>query len=124
MQSVYLSLEQVSVKQENTSNQSETMAIPTIADLNLKTTVDRPQSYLSTKICQYLTEDPDNFLKDIYIQNNLEANFQAIALAKLSGESWQEIAVKFNLEIETLSDFFQNCCAYYAEIFTRQLENK
>jgi hypothetical protein len=73
--------------------------------------VDRSaQPFLSDRIYQYLVEDPDNLFKNICLKDNLKANFQAIALAKISGKSLTEIATELNVDLEDLINFFQDCC--------------
>jgi hypothetical protein len=49
------------------------------------------------------------------LHNDLQANFQAIVLAKLSGKSLTEIAAEFNLDLEDLISFFQDCCCGIAD---------
>jgi hypothetical protein len=80
------------------------------------TILDRDSSlFLSDRIYQYLAEDPDNLFKNMCLHNDLQANFQAIVLAKLSGKSLTEIAAEFNLDLEDLISFFQDCCCGIAD---------
>jgi hypothetical protein len=117
MQSLNISSETFS----QTSNCVVSFKIPTIDELDVAILDRQSQSFLSDRIHQYLTEDPDNLLKNICLDNNLSANFQAIFLAKLSGKSWTDIAREFNVELEKLSDFFQDGCCYCANLFEHQL---
>jgi hypothetical protein len=95
--------------------------IPTIDELDVARIDCSSQSFLSDRIFQYLAQDPDNLLKNICLDDNLKANFQAIALAKISGKNWTEIATEFNIDLEKLSDFFQDCCCYYADLLEHKL---
>jgi hypothetical protein len=74
------------------------------------------QLFLSDRIYQYLLEDPDNIFKNMCLYDNLQVNFQAIALAKLSGKSLTEIAAEFNVDLENLISFFQDCCCRIADL--------
>jgi hypothetical protein len=116
MQSLNISSEALSKE----SNSVISFKIPTIEDLDAKIVHQNPQLSLSDRIYQDLAEDSDNLFKNICLHDNLEANFQAIALSKLSGKSLTEIAAEFNLDVEKLSNFFQDCCCYYANVFEQE----
>lgn len=117
MQSLNIFPETLSQK----SNCVISLKVPTIDDLDL-TFPDRDSQFLlSDRIYQYLAEDPDNCLKNFCFQNDLKVNFQAIALAKLTGKSWTEIADEFNVNLKSLISFFQDCCCFYADLLEHKL---
>jgi hypothetical protein len=117
MQSLNISSETFS----KTSNCVVSFKIPTLDELDVDIVDRQSQSFLSDRIYQYLKEDPDNILKNICLDNNLQANFRAISLAKLSGKSWAEIEAEFNVDMAKLSVFFQDCCCYYADLLEHKL---
>jgi hypothetical protein len=95
--------------------------IPNLRNLEEKIVNNRQQKFLSETIYQYLEVDSDNIFKQKYLDDNLSTNFQLIALAKLSGKTWQEISTELNIDIITLSNFFQDCCDKYANLTLQKL---
>lgn len=71
--------------------------------------ISQPENSLSPSeiLKKCLELDPDNFFKSEHIENYPEANFQQIALKRLSGKTWKTIAEELNLRIPTLSSFYQ-----------------
>ncbi|WP_413165344.1 hypothetical protein ACL6C3_03385 [Capilliphycus salinus ALCB114379] len=80
-----------------------------------------PTRGLSIELREILEEDPNNFFKKEHIRARPDANFRAIALAVLSGKSWKEISVQFDLPIGTLSSFFGRTCRKLAPTFKEYL---
>ena len=80
-----------------------------------------PTRGLSVQLREVLEEDPNNFLKNEHIRARPDANFRAIALAVISGKSWKEISVEFDLPIGTLSSFFGRTCRKLAPTFKEYL---
>lgn len=69
---------------------------------------------LSEDLKCYLQEDPDDLFQHTHIANHPRANFQYIALSRLEGYSWQDLATELNLGISTLSSFYQRCITRFA----------
>ncbi len=95
---------------------------PKIVDLPaLSELEDRWQSNESPSLFENLREsieeDAKNVFKQTHIRNRSDANFQAIALARFSGQSWEEISAQFKIPIPTLSSFFQRCCEKFRSHF-------
>jgi hypothetical protein len=82
------------------------------------------QTFLSDRMYRDLIEDPDNLFKKFCFEDDLQVHFQAIALAKLSGKSLTEIAAEFNLNLDDLISFFQDCCCYYADWFESKYSSR
>ncbi|MEO0456075.1 MAG: hypothetical protein AAF152_05760 [Cyanobacteria bacterium P01_A01_bin.114] len=61
---------------------------------------------LSDEIRQYLETDPDQILKK-HIQGCHRATFQTIALARLDGQRWGDLADQFGVAVPTLSSFYE-----------------
>ncbi|MGL5807816.1 MAG: hypothetical protein ACRC11_20675 [Xenococcaceae cyanobacterium] len=95
--------------------------IPNLRDLEQKIVNNRQQKFLSETIYQYLEVDSDNIFKQKYLDDNLSIDFQHIALAKLSGKTWQQISAELNIDLITLSKFFQDCCDKYANLIEQKL---
>ncbi len=116
MQSINLSVRGLSQIRSELNKQ-----IPNLRDLEEKIVNNRQQKFLSETIYQDLEVDSDNIFKQKYLDDNLSTNFQLIALAKLSGKTWQEISAELNIDIITLSKFFQDCCENYANLIQQKL---
>lgn len=92
-------------------------AIPKIMDdKNIKRTLEELEnlvdyeersSSLSELIKECLETDPENLFKNEHIENQPQANFQAIALRLLAGKSWKEISHEFGVKVPTLSSFYR-----------------
>jgi DNA-directed RNA polymerase specialized sigma24 family protein len=95
---------------------------PKLVDLpSLNDLEERLPSYespsLFDKVRESIEEDAKNLFKQTHIRNHMDANFQAIALARFSGQSWEEISAKFGIPLPTLSSFFQRCCEKFRSQF-------
>lgn len=75
-----------------------------------RTIEDIPQSeekpFLSETLRQYIEDDPAKLFQK-HIREHPQATFQAIALARLDGKTWQEMSESFGIGIPTLNNFFQ-----------------
>jgi hypothetical protein len=78
---------------------------------------------LSEIILQYIEKDTNNVFRQTHIKNHANANFRAIALARLSGKSWKAISSELGITIPTLSSFFQRCCQKFSPEIKRDLLN-
>lgn len=70
---------------------------------------------------QCLEEDSGNIFKQAHIRKRPDANFSAIALARFSGKSWEDISEGFGIPLPTLSSFFQRCCEKFRPNFQQYL---
>lgn len=94
--------------------------LPSITDLEVIVQPEEPPS-LFEKVREDIEEDAKNIFKEAHIRNRPDANFQAIALARFSRKSWEEISVEFGIPLQTLSRFFQRCCEKFRSDFRRYL---
>ncbi|NES66611.1 MAG: hypothetical protein F6K24_15800, partial [Okeania sp. SIO2D1] len=76
---------------------------------------------LATGVRQLLEEDPEHLFRREHIKNRPDANFRAIALKKIAGQRWREIAADFDISINTISSFFQRCCQKFRPYFRKCL---
>jgi hypothetical protein len=68
----------------------------------------------SQQILQCLEEDPDCLFRNTHIDRHPAANFQTIAIKRLTGYSWQDLATELNISIPTLSSFYQRTLTKFA----------
>jgi hypothetical protein len=61
---------------------------------------------LADTLRDYIEDDPDRLFQK-HIQGRPEATFQAIALARLEGETWESLAHRYDVKIPTLSNHFR-----------------
>lgn len=74
------------------------------------------------RLRECLEEDADKVFSKEHIRNYPEANFRAIALATLSGKSWEEISAELGgIKVPTLSSFFRRSCKKFASQFKEYL---
>ena len=72
---------------------------------------------------QYIKEDPNGVFQKTYIADNPQANFKTVALRRLSGKTWKEIAREFQIQVPVLSAFYQRNCQKFKTLLQEVLEN-
>ena len=70
---------------------------------------------LTEMLWECIESDSENTFKNEHIKNCPTANFQALAIRRILGKSWQEIAAEFDLKIPTVSSFYYRCLNKFAE---------
>ena len=74
---------------------------------------------LAEQLHQCLEEDPDRLFQTTHVQKHPLATFQYIALQRLAGFSWQELALELAVDIPTLSSFYRrrlkDFCPYFRD---------
>lgn len=73
----------------------------------------------AVRLC--LEEDLSGQFRQTHVRNCPDANFQAIALRRLAGQSWQELSNLWNVPVPTLSVFYQRWCRRFAPLFREYL---
>lgn len=68
-----------------------------------------------------IEQDVDQVFRQAYIRDRPDANFRAIALARLNHRSWDELSTELGIKVPTLSSFFQRCCDKFAPKFQEYL---
>lgn len=96
--------------------------LPSLSELETIVQPEEPPS-LFAEVREAIAEDTEDIFKQVYIRDRPDANFQAIALARFSGESWQEISAKFAIPLPTLSRFFHRCCEKFRSQLWQQLQD-
>ncbi|HHP7230997.1 MAG TPA: hypothetical protein ACFCUY_09075 [Xenococcaceae cyanobacterium] len=81
------------------------------------------QPNLSDLLYKYIEQDENNIFKSVFIKNHPQANFRQIALGRLSGHTWQEIAQELKISIPTLSSFFQRNCQKFKALFEKEFKS-
>jgi DNA-directed RNA polymerase specialized sigma24 family protein len=93
---------------------------PNISKLPSLTDIDSDDSpSLVDTVRELIEEDAKNLFKKAHVRNHPEASFQAIASARFSGKSWEEISSQFRISVPTLSSFFQRCCEKFRPEFRK-----
>jgi hypothetical protein len=102
-------------------NSSRQYSSPSLQELGEIPQVEDSPSY-SDLIYQYILRDPKRILRKKHIRDRPDANFRAIALAKLEGKTWQDIDREFKIPKATLSDFYNRWCERFADLFRQELD--
>jgi hypothetical protein len=85
---------------------------------------DRPKPLTTGDLLyQYIEQDPTGVLQITCITGNSQANFRAIALKRLSGKTWKEIAEELNSKVSVLSSFYQRSCKKFQSLLQRELDS-
>ena len=93
--------------------QQNATEIPSLSDLE---NMAQPefQNNSADLLIKYIERDVDNQFKNEHIRNFPQANFQTIALATVSGKTWEEMSKEFGIKVPTLSSFFRRTCKKFA----------
>ena len=94
----------------------QTESIPTLDTLDIAPEPDDSDS-LADRIRECIATDAEQVFAKAHIRKHPNASFQAIALARFDGKSWEDISQEFAIKVPTLSSFFQRCCQKFAPIF-------
>lgn len=94
----------------------DTQSLPNLNDLDALPQPVASESLADT-ICKYIQSDPEQVFRQTHIRNRPDASFQVIALARFSGQSWEEIATHLKIKIPTLSSFFMRSCDKFSAQF-------
>lgn len=87
----------------------------TLSDLdNIALPEESPS--LTEVIQECIALDSENLFKNSYIENNPQANFQALIQQRLEGKSWKDISQYFDIKLPTLSSFYYRCLNRFASI--------
>ncbi|ELS03242.1 hypothetical protein Xen7305DRAFT_00029620 [Xenococcus sp. PCC 7305] len=76
---------------------------------------------LAESLVNYIKKDPEQLFAQSYIKGNPNANFRTIALGRISGQSWQEMAQQFDISISTLSSFYRRSCQRFKSILEKKI---
>ncbi len=91
-----------------------------LSDLDKITTpVNTPS--LAESLVDYIKKDPDRLFTQSYVKGNPDANFRTIALARIAGQSWQEMAQQFDVSVSTLSSFYRRNCQRFKSILEQEI---
>jgi DNA-directed RNA polymerase specialized sigma24 family protein len=99
-----------------------TYYFPSLSEIEDKKITEK-STFLGDIVREYIEEDAENLFKETQVTHRPDANFQAIALARLSGQSWEEISSTLGIAIPTLSSFYQRCCRKFAQKFKTDLQS-
>lgn len=81
------------------------------------------RSELFDKLQQVVEEDPEGIFQNHHIKKKPHANFQALFLRRLAGESFKEIGADWgNIPVPTLSAFFYRACERFAPKLQKYLQ--
>ena len=98
-------------------------SFPSIHDLEKLVALDKPPS-LFEMVREYIEKDPDKILQKAHIRNRKDANFQTMALARISGKGWSEISAELKIPVGTITSFFGRYCRKFAPNFKNYLPNQ
>ncbi|MBD2088583.1 sigma-70 region 4 domain-containing protein [Microcoleus sp. FACHB-1515] len=76
---------------------------------------------LSQEVAACLEDDPEGLFQAACVANSPNANFQVLALRRMAGYSWQEIASELNMNAQTLSSFYQRSLTKFTPKFKEYL---
>lgn len=76
---------------------------------------------LSEEVARCLEEDPEGVFASTSIAKRPEVSFRYLALQRLAGYSWEELAAETNIVVPTLSCFYQRWLERFADKFKEYL---
>jgi hypothetical protein len=109
-------LDRVIIELSREFNDPNVRQLPSISELETIVKQEELPSLFDI-IREKIEEDAENLFKQAYIRSRPDANFQAIALARFSGKTWEEVSAEFKISVSTLSVFFLRCCEKFRSQF-------
>ncbi len=76
---------------------------------------------LAESLVDYIKKDPEKLFSQAYVKGRPDANFRTIALGRISGQTWQEIAQQLGISVSTLSSFYRRSCQDFKTILEQKL---
>lgn len=113
-------LDRVLIECRREFREQEIQELPDLNTLEKLAVTDDAESP-GESIRECIESDVDQIFQQTHIRDRPQANFRAIALARLAEKSWEEIAAEFSIKVPTLSSFFQRCCDKFAPKFQEYL---
>lgn len=109
-------LDRMVIECRRATSDFDTESLPNLNDLDA---LPQPESAdsLTDTVRDYIQSDPEGLFQQTHVRNRPDATFQAIALARFSNESWEDISARLDVKIPTLSSFFQRCCQKFSAQF-------
>jgi hypothetical protein len=77
---------------------------------------------LTEMLREYLIRDPEQIFSTTHIRNRPDANFAQVALARFSGQSWEQISRKLDIPIPSLSSFYNRWCRRFTPLIDTELK--
>ena len=77
---------------------------------------------LTEVLREYLIKDSQGVFSSTHIRNRPDANFTQVALARFSGQSWEEISQQLDIPVATLSSFYNRWCRRFAPLLDTELQ--
>lgn len=78
---------------------------------------------LSQLLQEYLIQTTNKVFTTAHVRNRPDANFTTIALARFSGQSWEQISQQLDISVPTLSSFYNRWCRRFAPLLKTELKN-
>lgn len=85
-----------------------------IDDLKELSTDDLSNQSLLDKVISCLDADEDGIYRETYIEEAPEANFRTLCMARLEGDSWEQLSGKFGIRSSTLRSFYTRSLSKFA----------
>lgn len=86
----------------------------TLEKFHIETIPSSEPISLSEIVIQCIEDDPEGIFLNEHIKGHPEANFQAIAKRRYSGDAWKEISAEWGIGITSLHTFFQRSVKKFA----------
>lgn len=75
---------------------------------------DRAHSRTAKDLLYYIKDDPEGLFSKKHIQDRPEANFQALFLRRVAGDTWKKISEDWGIRLPALTKFYSQCCKQFA----------
>ncbi|AKV71172.1 MULTISPECIES: hypothetical protein [Microcystis] len=103
-------------------SQNDDPSSKTLLDLIEQPETAHPRHREYEKLRKLIEQDPTGQFREAHIRNNEEANFQAIALGRIDGRSWNDLSEQWNIKVSVLSSFYQRSIQRFKQIFRDYLD--
>ncbi|MEL6494426.1 MAG: hypothetical protein AAFQ41_04790 [Cyanobacteria bacterium J06623_7] len=77
---------------------------------------------LTQMLREYISRDPEGIFNTTHIRNRPDASFAKIALAKFSGQTWEQVSQQIDIPVPTLSSFYNRWCRRFTPLLNQELK--
>ena len=73
------------------------------------------------KLYNFIQQDPDQKFQKTYLPSNRQITFQDVAIQRLAGYTWKEIAQNLDSNPSVLSAFYQRSCHKFKQLLDKEI---
>jgi hypothetical protein len=103
-------------------SQNDDPSSKTLLDLIEQPETAHPRHREYEQLRRLIEKDPTGKFRQAHVEKREEVTFQAIALGRIDGRSWNDLSEQWNIKVSVLSSFYQRSIQRFKQIFRDYLD--